>query len=53
MTAAGDLRRALQNRRESLAIFNRLAEADPKNVLAQRSLAVSHMPPTTSGPLRF
>src|SRR3712207_1346806 len=32
-----------ENRQRSLEIFTRLAEADPKNVLAQRSLGISHL----------
>jgi septum formation inhibitor-activating ATPase MinD len=42
-TAAGDLDGALENRQRSLEIFTHLAEADPKNVLAQQSLGISYM----------
>ena len=45
MTAAGNLNDALENRQRSLEIFTRLAEADPKNVLAQQSLGISYHSP--------
>jgi hypothetical protein len=41
--ALGDLTGALANRRKSLEILNRLAKADPGNVQAQQSLAISYM----------
>src|SRR3712207_6746736 len=52
MAAAGDLSGALENRQRSLEIFQRLATADPKNVLGQRSLAISytHLAKLLGGP---
>jgi tetratricopeptide (TPR) repeat protein len=43
MAASGDLEAALAHRQKSLELFRGLREADPKNVLAQHSLAVSHI----------
>jgi tetratricopeptide (TPR) repeat protein len=43
MTATGDLDAALENRRKSLEIFEHLLQADPQNMLAQHSLAISHL----------
>jgi eukaryotic-like serine/threonine-protein kinase len=42
-TATGDLEAALENRRKSLEIFRHLLEADPQNMLAQHSLAISDL----------
>jgi tetratricopeptide (TPR) repeat protein len=43
MIATGDLEAALAHRQKSLELFRRLLEVDAKNVLAQHSLAVSHI----------
>lgn len=43
LTMMNDLPAALDYRSKSLAIFERLAAADPQNVVAQVSLAVSHL----------
>lgn len=43
MVASGDVTAALVNRQKSLELFRSLLDADPKNVLAQHSLAVSHI----------
>ena len=43
MVASGQLEVALESRQRSLEIFTRLAQADPKSVYAQRSLAISYM----------
>ncbi len=43
LRSLGDLTGALGHRRASLEIFQRLAEADARNVQAQRSLAISYM----------
>ena len=42
-TATGDLAAALENRRKSLEIFRHLLDADPQNMLAQHSLAISQL----------
>ncbi len=42
LEASGDLAGALASRERSLAVFQHLAEIDPKNTSAQRSLALSH-----------
>ncbi|MDQ6861275.1 MAG: protein kinase, partial [Verrucomicrobiota bacterium] len=41
--ASHELEAALESRQRSLEIFNDLAKADPKNVYAQRSLAISYV----------
>jgi len=43
LAGQGDLEAALENRSKSLAIFRSLLQADPKNVEAQESLAISHI----------
>ncbi len=43
MTAKGELREALESRRKSLEIFQRLVHADPQNVQARQSLAISYI----------
>ena len=41
--ATGDFDAALENRRRALEMFRSLLQADPQNVHAQQSLAVSHI----------
>jgi tetratricopeptide (TPR) repeat protein len=41
MSATGDLAAALSNRQKSLEMFRALLNADPQNVMAQHSLAIS------------
>ncbi|MBA3514350.1 MAG: hypothetical protein H0T77_08250 [Pyrinomonadaceae bacterium] len=42
MSAKGNLTAALESRRKALEIFSQLAKADPGNVQAQQSLAISY-----------
>jgi tetratricopeptide (TPR) repeat protein len=43
MAAKGELREALESRRKSLEIFQKLVDADPQNVQARQSLAISYL----------
>jgi tetratricopeptide (TPR) repeat protein len=43
MAAKGELKEALESRQRSLKIFQSLVQADPQNVQARQSLAISHI----------